>query len=149
MNNQEEDDSNQVIDLRVATKKRESEPVIIVSGDKPKALGLTISANHHYTHLKSISHSQSLSSAYTSRRSRRRRQQQFELAGEEVDVSSDLAAARAQARRNRTMFSEWQLNELEWRFERNKYLITSDRLRVSKLLNLDQLQVKTWFQVSS
>lgn len=52
------------------------------------------------------------------------------------------------ARRNRTVFSEWQLSELEWRFTRNKYLITSDRIRVAKLLNLNQLQVKTWFQVS-
>ena len=56
-------------------------------------------------------------------------------------------ATRA-TRRNRTMFSEWQLNELEWRFIRNKYLITSDRIRVAKMLNLNQLQVKTWFQVS-
>lgn len=51
-------------------------------------------------------------------------------------------------RRTRTMFSEWQLGELEWRFSRNKYLITSDRHRIAKLLGLDQLQVKTWFQVS-
>lgn len=55
---------------------------------------------------------------------------------------------RRHSRRNRTMFSERQLGELEWRFNRNKYLITSDRIRLAKLLNLNQLQVKTWFQVS-
>jgi hypothetical protein len=52
-------------------------------------------------------------------------------------------------RRTRTMFSDWQLGELEWRFSRNKYLITSDRHRLAKLLSLDQMQVKTWFQVSA
>lgn len=56
--------------------------------------------------------------------------------------------APRRSRRERTMFSEWQLAELEWRFSRNKYLITSDRIRVAKLLELNQLQVKTWFQVS-
>lgn len=50
--------------------------------------------------------------------------------------------------RQRTMFSEWQLANLEWRFARNKYLTTSDRIRVADLLQLNQLQVKTWFQVS-
>lgn len=50
--------------------------------------------------------------------------------------------------RNRTMFSEWQLESLEMRFNRNKYLTTTDRLKVAKMLKLNQLQVKTWFQVS-
>lgn len=50
--------------------------------------------------------------------------------------------------RNRTMFSEWQLATLEHRFSKNKYLTTGDRSRVAKLLKLNQLQVKTWFQVS-
>jgi len=58
-------------------------------------------------------------------------------------------ARRAQTGgRQRTMFSEWQLAMLEWRFARNKYLTTGDRLKVARLLQLNQLQVKTWFQVS-
>lgn len=51
-------------------------------------------------------------------------------------------------RRSRTMFSDWQLASLEWRFTRNKYLNTSDRVKIAKMLHLNQLQVKTWFQVS-
>lgn len=59
------------------------------------------------------------------------------------------AMDEASQRRNRTMFSDWQLSGLEWRFARNKYLTTNDRVRIAKLLDLNQLQVKTWFQVSS
>jgi len=49
--------------------------------------------------------------------------------------------------RGRTTFSQFQLHNLEWRFERNKYLTTGDRLRLANELKLNQLQVKTWFQV--
>lgn len=65
------------------------------------------------------------------------------------DDQHQRASSDRTRRRTRTMFSEWQLSELEWRFHRNKYLITSDRFRIAKLLGLDQLQVKTWFQVSA
>ena len=68
-----------------------------------------------------------------------------------VELAADENRAgqeETRIKRTRTMFNEWQLGELEWRFSRNKYLITSDRHRIAKLLNLDQLQVKTWFQVS-
>lgn len=51
-------------------------------------------------------------------------------------------------RRTRTMFNECQLTSLEWRFARNKYLTSADRHRMAKLLQLNQMQVKTWFQVS-
>lgn len=51
-------------------------------------------------------------------------------------------------RRMRTMFSECQLAGLESRFARNKYLTTSDRIKIANYLQLNQLQVKTWFQVS-
>lgn len=50
--------------------------------------------------------------------------------------------------RSRTLFSDWQLACLEWRFTRNKYLTSSDRRKVAQLLHLRQVQVKTWFQVS-
>lgn len=76
------------------------------------------------------------------------KEQRFLLEGEfaEEEVRKGKLGER---RRIRTMFSEWQLASLEWRFARNKYLTTNDRQRIAKLLQLDQLQVKTWFQVSS
>lgn len=52
------------------------------------------------------------------------------------------------SRRNRTIFYEYQLIGLERRFDSNKYLTTADRIKIAKLLNLSQLQVKTWYQVS-
>lgn len=64
------------------------------------------------------------------------------------DASESDQCNDAKLRRGRTMFSNWQLGCLEWRFERNKYLTTSDRLKLAQNLQLDQLQVKTWFQVS-
>lgn len=60
-----------------------------------------------------------------------------------------LDCKQSRKRNRRTMFSEWQLSSLEWRFARNKYLTTTDRKHIAKLLSLNQLQVKTWFQVSS
>lgn len=56
---------------------------------------------------------------------------------------------KERTRKNRTLFSKWQLDSLEFRFNKNKYLNTSDRLRVAKSLDLDQVQIKTWFQVST
>lgn len=56
--------------------------------------------------------------------------------------------AHEKRHRTRTMFSDWQLASLEWRFAKNKYLTASDRTRIAKMLQLNQLQVKTWFQVS-
>lgn len=70
-------------------------------------------------------------------------------AEEKTSGKGKVNSADEQAkRRGRTMFSEWQLKSLEWRFERNKYLTTRDRIRLANSLQLDQLQVKTWFQVS-
>lgn len=73
---------------------------------------------------------------------------------EVVDLSCGKQVAacgqvKGASRNRRTMFSQWQLASLEWRFARNKYLTTSDRKRIAKVLELNQVQVKTWFQVSS
>lgn len=63
-------------------------------------------------------------------------------------VMSNGNNINAEKRRCRTMFSDWQLIELEWRFARNKYLTTADRYRIAEVLKLNQSQIKTWFQVS-
>lgn len=57
-------------------------------------------------------------------------------------------ARKPATRRSRTLFADWQLKSLEFRFARNKYLTTADRVKVARVLGLEQLQVKTWFQVS-
>lgn len=67
----------------------------------------------------------------------------------EQSKSNEEKKQIARRRSRRTMFSEWQLASLEWRFVRNKYLTTTDRKHIAKLLALNQLQVKTWFQVSN
>lgn len=69
--------------------------------------------------------------------------------GDEAVSPNGQEAEANQKRRSRTMFSEWQLASLEWRFARNKYLTSADRHRIAKLLQLNQMQVKTWFQVSA
>ncbi|CAF3688874.1 unnamed protein product [Rotaria socialis] len=49
-------------------------------------------------------------------------------------------------RKARTVFTDQQLNELEKRFENQKYLSTPDRYDLANSLNLSEAQVKTWFQ---
>uniref|UniRef100_A0A8C4QDI2 Homeobox domain-containing protein n=1 Tax=Eptatretus burgeri TaxID=7764 RepID=A0A8C4QDI2_EPTBU len=66
-------------------------------------------------------------------------------AGLPVQQKRPPAGAR-HARRNRTVFTERQLTNLEHRFDRQKYLSTPDRLALAASLGLSQLQVKTWYQ---
>jgi hypothetical protein len=42
--------------------------------------------------------------------------------------------------------SDAQMVCLEKRFERQKYLSTSDRIELADMLRLSQLQIKTWYQ---
>ncbi|KAL5016062.1 hypothetical protein ScPMuIL_005651 [Solemya velum] len=46
----------------------------------------------------------------------------------------------------RTSFSRLQILELEKRFERQKYLASSERSTLAKTLKMTDAQVKTWFQ---
>lgn len=39
-----------------------------------------------------------------------------------------------------------QVNELEKRFNKQKYLASSERAQLAKQLNMTDAQVKTWFQ---
>jgi len=49
-------------------------------------------------------------------------------------------------RRNRTVFTDHHLVNLEESFERQKYLSTKERALLAARLGLSQIQVKTWFQ---
>ena len=49
-------------------------------------------------------------------------------------------------RRTRTVFTRAQLQQMENRFEREKYLSTHGRNDFARQLKLTPLQVKTWFQ---
>ncbi|CAF2947759.1 unnamed protein product [Rotaria sp. Silwood2] len=49
-------------------------------------------------------------------------------------------------RKARTVFTDQQLNELEKRFDEQKYLSTPERFELANILNLSEAQVKTWFQ---
>ncbi|NP_001081954.1 homeobox protein vex1 [Xenopus laevis] len=56
-------------------------------------------------------------------------------------VCDEDAAARA-----RTKFSPEQLEELERSFKENRYIGSSEKRRLSKVLKLSETQIKTWFQ---
>ena len=56
--------------------------------------------------------------------------------------SSDLPPCR----RKRTSYNRMQLLELEREFQTKKYLTAKERLRTAARLQLDELQVKVWFQ---
>ncbi|MBN3272922.1 VENT1 protein, partial [Polyodon spathula] len=49
-------------------------------------------------------------------------------------------------RKMRTKFTSDQIYKLENTFSKNKYLGTSERLKVAAKLHLSETQVKTWFQ---
>jgi len=46
----------------------------------------------------------------------------------------------------RTSFTRGQINELEKRFQKQKYLASSERVILAKHLKMTDAQVKTWFQ---
>lgn len=52
-------------------------------------------------------------------------------------------------RKPRQAYSQNQLEELEREFKNDKYLSVSKRLELSKTLSLTEVQIKTWYQVSS
>ncbi|CAH1718975.1 unnamed protein product [Chironomus riparius] len=49
-------------------------------------------------------------------------------------------------RKPRQAYSQCQLEKLENEFKNDKYLSVSKRLELSKILNLTEVQIKTWFQ---
>lgn len=49
-------------------------------------------------------------------------------------------------RRKRTIFTSDQLKRLESAFDRQQYLVGTERERLARELNLSETQVKIWFQ---
>ena len=49
-------------------------------------------------------------------------------------------------KRKRTIFSQSQLERLEYEFKEQQYLVGTDRRVLAKELGLTEMQVKVWFQ---
>uniref|UniRef100_A0A8C4YK05 Homeobox domain-containing protein n=1 Tax=Gopherus evgoodei TaxID=1825980 RepID=A0A8C4YK05_9SAUR len=60
--------------------------------------------------------------------------------------SGSESASCSQPGRPRTKFSASQLQELERSFREQRYIGASEKRRLSKVLKLSQIQIKTWFQ---
>ncbi|GAV07949.1 hypothetical protein RvY_17722 [Ramazzottius varieornatus] len=77
-------------------------------------------------------------------------------AGEDKDDDDETGEAGSSTSRNspkgkksrkaRTAFTDHQLQTLEKRFERQKYLSVQDRMELAASLSLSDAQVKCWFQ---
>ncbi|KAF8767536.1 Homeobox protein ceh-9 like protein [Argiope bruennichi] len=62
------------------------------------------------------------------------------------DSGSDPESEKNKKKKARTTFTGRQIFELEKQFEIKKYLSSSERAEMAKLLNVTETQVKIWFQ---
>jgi hypothetical protein len=106
-----------------------SSPLSLCSPDSPESDEPITSGQCNTADIVSVTDDQSPHSSKVNRKSRKSK--------------SD------RSRRNRTVFTELQLMGLERRFDSQKYLSTPDRAELARALSLTQLQVKTWYQVST
>lgn len=63
-----------------------------------------------------------------------------------VNGAGDCGDKAARKKKARTTFTGRQIFELEKQFEIKKYLSSSERAEMAKLLNVTETQVKIWFQ---
>ena len=66
-----------------------------------------------------------------------------------VDKSTSLTKddkTKRKTKKSRVLFSQWQINELEKLFKKQKYVTANEREIISKRLRLNPNQVKIWFQ---
>ncbi|CAO1424278.1 unnamed protein product [Diamesa serratosioi] len=68
----------------------------------------------------------------------------FKEGDEELD--DEHSSDRSRKKKARTTFTGRQIFELEKQFEVKKYLSSSERTEMAKLLNVTETQVKIWFQ---
>uniref|UniRef100_A0A183BME0 Homeobox domain-containing protein n=1 Tax=Globodera pallida TaxID=36090 RepID=A0A183BME0_GLOPA len=57
-----------------------------------------------------------------------------------------LFCPTSKARRGRTAFTFTQLIALESRFKQNRYLKVGERTKLAQMLDLNETQIKIWFQ---
>ncbi|XP_030748787.1 transcription factor LBX1 [Sitophilus oryzae] len=74
------------------------------------------------------------------------RQQSNQIDTAQPTVVEDTAENKKGKKKARTTFTGRQIFELEKQFEQKKYLSSSERSEMAKLLNVTETQVKIWFQ---
>ena len=63
-----------------------------------------------------------------------------------TNQSYDRFGRLQKSKRNRTVFTNEQLDKLEFVFSQSKYLVGNERTALAAELNLNETQVKVWFQ---
>jgi hypothetical protein len=61
-------------------------------------------------------------------------------------LDNDVNKVKRNVKKSRVLFSQWQINELEKLFKKQKYVTSNERDLISKRLRLNPNQVKIWFQ---
>ena len=69
-----------------------------------------------------------------------------EQQSKQVENDEQSNFVKKKVKKSRILFSQWQINELEKLFKKQKYLTTNERELMAKRLKLHANQVKIWFQ---
>ncbi len=63
-----------------------------------------------------------------------------------IDFSQNATQDNKVLKKSRVLFSQWQINELEKIFKKQKYVTSNERELIAKRLKLHGNQIKIWFQ---